>query len=240
MDDALPHSFLEVLDALGFGIYRWGPWLGPLWFVKTLMLFVIASPVLGWMLRRKVVVYSFLTLAFLGCIVARILILPSAVTSLLFLGPLSIDGIFCFSLGFTLRIMPFSMPSIRSSLFFLIIGVGLRFLIGYLALSMSVRFFEVVGWLSLCCVLVGVWGLMTEKHLPKCLTSCSFPIYILHMFFLHVFGFLIRRVHSLAWFGDGVGDIFLHSVLAIVGSIIVTLLFRKFFSKTAAVFFGGR
>ncbi len=81
---------------------------------------------------------------------------------------------------------------------------------------------------------------MTNYQFPKWLVSCSFPIYVLHMFFIHAFGFLIRRVPSFAWFGDDILDIFLHGILAIVGSIVVAFLFRKFFPKTAALFFGGR
>ncbi len=230
----LPDSIHAFLNIYGL-TFELMPLFYPLWFVRWLMVLILASRIFVWVLKRG----QMLGIAFL------ILLFGADV----FLGPLlkehpiwqciSFSGLFFFNCGIYLRLYP---PRIKTTVLGAsgLVGVGMALfallLYGRLAEIAWMRYLNRVAILF---VLTGVWRLMSSNGWNERLVACSFPIYLLHVFVLTPLGMATSNLPMLPY-PSGFAGFILNGFLAIVGSIVITLLLRKFFPKTAAVFFGGR
>ena len=85
--------------------------------------------------------------------------------------------------------------------------------------------------LSIALMIVGLWGGMPARRFPRILTSNTFPVYLLHMFVLVLFG--NGKITS-PLISIGVGAV------AIAVSIAVAELLRKLMPKLAECIFGNR
>ena len=201
--DALRYLALDVTRT---------PALGPLWYVRCLFFFVVVSPVVVWLIRK----IGFVSLLLLGCLYyaysAR-----GVVIDFLSYG-FSLEGIFYFSTGLYLRMkhVPLNVgPMIGVPLFAL--GVAI-YVIGLTELSIPV-------------MIVGLWGMMPTRCLPRSLVSNAFPIYLMHMFILLLFG--TDKIAS-PLIAVGVG------MLVVVLSIGCAEMIRRTSPRLVNVLWGGR
>ena len=188
------------------------PALGPLWYVRGLIFFVIVSPAIVWLIRRT----GFFVLIVLGGVYYTYATMGTNVSFLSY--GFSLQGIFYFSVGLFLRMKQVSLN------LGLMIGAPV-FCIGLLAYCM--------GWteLSIVLMIVGLWGLMPTRRFPRFLVANTFPVYLMHMFILLLFGSGKIASPSLA---IGVG------IIVVVVSVAVAEAIRRFAPSLSVILWGGR
>lgn len=93
-----------------------------------------------------------------------------------------------------------------------------------------------VRYLSVPFVMLGCWSLITDKSWSARILSLSFPIYLLHMFFVDV-------CNCIGLKGDGRLTIYLlliKYVICVFGAAFVAMSLRRFTPRFATLMFGGR
>ena len=90
-----------------------------------------------------------------------------------------------------------------------------------------------LGWISIPLNLYGFWGIMSTGAWPIWLTSCAFPIFLIHKFPL----FVLKHIPFLK-------ESFLTHLLvagtAFFVSLFAALFIKRWFPKMARIVFGGR
>lgn len=232
---SLPFSNGGGIHVLGLDIDK-TPNLTPLWYVRCLFFFVLLSPIfkacvdklrLGWLI-----------LAFLAMSVFSAL--PDDPEN----GPfwcgflsygLSLSGVFYFSVGIYIRRFGVTVRSTPLAITCAVFGVGCL-VVRAIAHAHGVKFFDE---LSICLILpalmFAVWHVMPARAVPVWLTSCSFPIYLLHIIFLNYASIAVK--HSPI--ERQTGAIF-SFIVAIVASVLLTNLLRRHFPRLSGFLFSGR
>ena len=209
------------------------PILIPLWYVRCLIFFVIASPVISLLLSK--LGYGWLLLCFVFSILHSHI--PSAEFKYFLSRGFSLDGLFYFSIGIFLQ-KHRNIKVVRCA------AVVSAFL-GVALLATKITFFYntwkfqiSLGKLSIPLLMYATWFFMPPKRLPDWLASCSFPIFLMHMLFFPYIGIALKRLHI----GEGYPTLqpMLNFAAGFLGSIIVANLLRRFLPKLAHVLFGGR
>lgn len=204
------------------------PLLLPLWYLRTLMLLVGVSDILVRLLRGAPrVTLSFLGLAYLAysVMIDRFPDLVAYDAVSLVRQTISPEALFFFSFGLWLRGRAVVETRIRAWPF-LSVAVALlvlRQLVGGVPYALVVPF-----------ALVGVWRAVPETPWPRALTTLSFPVYLIHYFFVIL---LVRG------FPDAFSSGMRFAVAAfgiVVASALVGSLLRRFPPPFAAILFGER
>ena len=230
----LPISNGRWLGTLGLDLGG-SPGYYPLWYVRCLFFFVLLSPLfkvcvdklrLGW-----------IVLAFLGMSVFSAL--PDDPGNRQFWsdflrGGFSLSGVFYFSVGIYLRRFNVKVRSTPLVFACAVYGVGTLLLRTFVR-SHGMELPVGVDCLVLPMLMFAVWHVMPARPFPVWLTFCSFPIYLLHVIFLHYACVAVK--HSPIERQTGA---ILSCIFAIVVSIVVANLLRKRFPRLADFLFGGR
>jgi len=153
------------------------PFLIQFWYLRSLFLFVVVSPIFVWVIgRRKWCLLCLVSLFLLG------LLFPPAFTSracfdIFRTYTFSFYGLFWFVLGIALRRFPVKFQINKLiSVFALFISL-LILILDVPSVTFHVPF-----------ALIGVWGLMPEHAIGGLLPLCSFEIYATH-------GFVIKLLY---------------------------------------------
>ena len=191
---------------------RHQPALGALWYLRCLFAFVLISPLLVWTIRKVGVVLP------IACAVVLFVFPFQSFANDFWKFGFSISGIFYFSTGLFLR-----MKSVR---------LHIAPIWGVLALALGLALYFLVDRMaSLPFLIVGVWGLTPGKRLPKVLTENAFPIYLMHMFVLLLFGTKMWTSPALAILVGCAG------IVVTLGLAVIT---RKLSPRFSRIAFGGR
>lgn len=203
----------------GWGAFRYlalditrTPALGPLWYVRCLFLFVIISPVIVWLIKRT----HFLCLLIFGGMYIAYSRLCGNVS--FFSYGFSLEGLFYFAIGIYLRMRDFSLE-IRPKMGIFLFGFGV-----FLFLMVS-RF------MSIAIMIVGLWGMIPSWRFPRVLITNTFPVYLVHMFVLLLFG--NERIRSVP-LAVGVG------LSAIALSVFAAETIRRTMPRMSQFLWGGR
>lgn len=224
------------------------PLLGPLWFVRTLFVFVLGS----WLLAIPIRKSRFCAITTLGVLlvayVVTTLTLGETEGKISFClgssGLFSLKSLFYFSAGCYLRQWPIHWaPSRKVAFASLALGIALCVAHTALLLSDGVTSPQLRHLVKMALIPVtgyGVWLLIPERKWPSWLTGTAFPIFLLHSF---IFVFIDRFTHTFAGLGALEGSLpgfLLKGLLGIVGAIGVTLILRRYLPRCASILFGGR
>lgn len=174
----------------GLNPYKW-PYHGALWFMRSLMVFVLVSPLLKFFVSRKVRMWL-------------------VVSGLLFMNWIAVK------MGDPWADWAFQLISPYGSIWF-ILGMHLR-LVKY----RGVRLLEEVS---------------PDLHIPDWLRRASFPIYLMHGFFICPVGNL---VHICAPLLDGWAMVLLKWLLVYGITLFVSVFLHSRMPRCAFVLFGGR
>lgn len=196
------------------------PALNPLWFLRTLMLLILVSPLLFCALQKVgwwLVVACFV---FCACVV---FFSPDRG---IFIWTLRPEALLYFSVGMCLRW--YSVHVIRPTL------VGMLSLLASIVLVVVSR-----SWCSSCffipLFMLGLWLLMPTSQIPKWLTGMAFPIYLIHPFVIKLFSSAMERM------GNGSLLLLLVQFVCVVGlSIGCAQVIRIFAPRWSVWLFGGR
>ncbi len=221
-------------NPLGFDLDKL-PFLVPLWYVRCLFFFVLLSPLFKVGIRKFRLVWILLAFIVTSVFAA----LPDDPENRPFWSGflrygISLSGVFYFSVGIYLRRFNVAVRSTPLALACAVYGVGILLLRTFVR-SRGMELPLGVDCLVLPALMYAVWHVMPSRPFPLWFTSCSFPIFLLHIIFLRVMGIVIKHCPI----GLQTGKV-ISCLAAIVASIVLTNLLRKRFPRLADFLFAGR
>jgi len=218
----------------GFGL---STCLGPLWYVRTLVILVVISPLIVKLNKHRV----WLMIPAL-CIAAYLLVRPDVTTA----HPLkhicrfifSPTGLLNFSIGLYLAR---NKMTFKPSPYHYVIS----FFIGMTLLIVRAQMPQIPGYtlalreLAIPFLMFALWGVIPSFQLPRIISGLSFLIFVVHMF---VIAIISTALHALGIRGDDESWKYYLSFtcVSVLSSIVVASLLRKLFPKIMHVLSGGR
>ena len=210
--------------------------LAPLWYIRSLMLLVVLSPVIIRLLRSFGV--SFLVVLFALCWFLR-LSFESLQVSLIskqwfffWRFGLSLDALFWFSAGLFLRFTSLTITK-RFALLSLVVAIVFSFESSFCH-RLSVPSYLHGDLLHVPFLMVACWGLLPPIRPPSWLSSLSFPVYLSHMFVIEV----LRRFPGLK--NDNAVVLVIYYSATLVLTTIFAMLLQKLSPRFSNLAFGGR
>lgn len=228
MEVAFGWQIEGVFTAIGVGFGK--PALSSLWFVRSLFLLVLVSPLLAKLLwTRRSALITLICFYLLYGFFAPWAWTKSDLSWLLFYH-FSLLGLFWFSLGIALRIhvlndLPRHLNSVA-----LVVGIVLLSLKVF-AERCGYAHSYYFGWLAIPFLMYITWHLMPSRVPFPRIASCSFGIYLIHKFFIAIF--------SKEVFGCGVIGHLTYCILIIVLSVLAAFLIKNL-KIAAMILYGGR
>ena len=222
----------RLIRVFGLDLTRW-PELVPLWYVRSLILYFLLLPF--FLLRGK-----WTSLALPSVLFGLAVVLQSGYLKW---GP----AVRCFTSGLSVWGMAFFLAGTWLARFAdgrwtrkglgglcLLIGAGL---VAATILAMLAKWPYATGirYASVPFLLYGFWSLMPELKLPAWLEGVSFPIFVLHPFFVRLFNVVTGLVNDAS-----VPVVLARVAIALAASILVTRLLKRFAPAAGEFLFGGR
>lgn len=223
-----------------FGLNMIGrPIFGFLWFVRLLMLLIIASPAFYRVAKSSVSV----KLLPIGFVVAGALFCPSAYYERWFLVAeyaFDFEGVFLFYAGMCLRVCPIDMHMRFGKTFWLILGVGL---FAARVLMVKLQFPLAAYWFSWFGIVVSMYALyltVPGKPFTKFIVSEAFPLYLCHPFVVAILAGLIKVSGHREYILTSVPLFVLRWIFVVLASFSIIKICRRFMPRVTSVLFGGR
>ena len=209
------------------------PIMGPLWYVRCLMLFVLASPLISYLLSK--LGYGWLFFCFVINLLHSHTPCPE-LKDFLNCGS-SLSGLFYFSVGCFIQQHPKLTTTRNTAIGAAIIGLGLlatKIIFYYNTLKFQIA----LGKLSLPFLIYATWHFIPAKQWPRWLTSCSFPIFLMHVLFFPHIGIAFKHLH----FGVEMPSLqpTINFIVGFFGSIAIANLLRRLWPRLSHILFGGR
>ena len=213
--------------------------LANLWFLRSLIVFVVAAPVFSLFCRGRW--FGFVSIAIM---LSVCVLLPYSLPADLnfetrFLATSWSDGILSFGVGVFLR---WNGDWLSSLVRRCGACLGWVLLIGGLTAPIVNVCYGV--WapviVSAFMLMAGVWLVIPDMQLPKFLTSAAFPMYVTHGFVIFIFAIVTRVTGLRPLVQTSTLAYLVQVVLAISICVSVILLVRKLFPRVTQVIFGGR
>ena len=210
------------------------PPLGPTWYIRTLLLFVVLSPLFVAMLRynaKMTLAVSFL----LYVMLYRSESVPFGTWRAMGNTPFALEGLVYFLIGIKLAMenKPRDISRIHALVIF---SVALIFTVvriyckarGHVVVYNHTRFLVVPGFLLM------LWKIAPSCVWPKWMTSSAFAIYLIHPFAIFLFRKCVdERI-------EGPIHYFLCASLAVFVPIAFKLILSKTSGRLSSFVFGGR
>ncbi len=207
------------------------PYLGVVWFLRTLFVLVLLSPVLK---PLSCPIPILLVWLLHGIVHPDYGVKCTALVFTFQEGFLSLFGASYFMAGILLRTRHVDLH------------VPKRY--GFIALSFALLMILLRGnpygshlarlmtWFSIPFLIVGVWSLCPEKRFPDFFVKASFPVYVLHMFVISEL-----RLRFDWWLKDLTAV--KYSILGLASfavCLVASYILRRIFPRPASFLFGGR
>lgn len=210
------------------------PRLVPLWYVRCLFFFVIAAPLFKFMVEKL----GFWWLLGAFAVSTAFSLSPAYDTRTFWQGFLrcgfSLSGVFFFSVGVYIKRFAISFESRRLATISAIYGLGFLIVRTYVR-ARGCEIPTITGFACTPALLFCAWYITPARKWPTWLTSCSFPIYLMH-------ATMIATVDGLLWHCSlGKQTTALTTwVVVIIVPIVVTNILHRFAPKVARFLFAGR
>ncbi len=218
----------------GFGLNPFiYPKLVPLWYLRNLMLLVVASPLVFWCVRRwggRLLAVLFAAWLFRGGLMELGLTPIGARMEGFLSTTFTVHGLFCFAFGAHLAWHPMALSRRAGSW----CGVAALAVISarLTLLFLGVRIPFDLQTLFDCLSLAFVWTHLPASRMPKFLAEAAFPIYLVHGIIVLT---VCSRTIEYRWYTPVV-----ELLLGVGGSIAVSALLRRCLPRVARLAFGGR
>lgn len=212
----------------------------PLWYLRALMFFVLASPAFVFLARNKVVfAISAVGLFALGCLHGWII---AAFPGDLFLFALAPLNVLCFLSGIFLGGNPHLIEKTfpRGGCIVMVVAIGLtafNAICRYVPLELGSVLTKFLQQIAVLLVIVGAWHICPAIELPSILRAQSFPVYLLHGVFLSAV--LVMKNVMPTFIESAAGYVFAVAFM-VVCSIVASHVLRRFLPRFSKVIFGGR
>ena len=225
----------------GLGLQLHGlPLLKQLWYLRALFILVVLSPLLKYFANPIGLIIIWIGYAF-----QALEVFPVHWSWYSFFGnTVCMEGTFFMTVGMYLRKGDLRIDLLRLPCSVLIIS-ALCMMICLVAYAFAdygchVRIARLFKWLSIPFSLISIWGIVPAKSWHGNITSSSFPLYLMHYFFFMI----IARVYDFSHCASSSLYMFICLVsswiIAVGGSMILTLVLRKFLPVYSKIAFGGR
>lgn len=224
-------TFASVVRALGLNPFM-SPELGVTWYVRSLLLLVLISPVIVKTLRNYgggVIVASYV-LYVVGYALST---WGSPLSMALVRRCFSFQGLAFFTIGMYLRMHPLDIAVKK-------FWLAASFVAGVMLMFVKARcfgnmvLFQGLTTLIIPLILLPAWALIPDRPWPKFLVSTSFGVYLVHMFFVRV-----AQHFAAGWLQTLPGFVIAYSLI-VVCSVFFVLAIKRLVPKFAAFIFGGR
>ena len=227
----LPTGWSHWLRVIGIYPFDY-PLLVPLWYVRSLLVFVVLSP----LLVKSIKLFGgvFLFAIWFSAFLCSVFLSPGAAFE--FVDKfLRLDGLFYFCCGLffsSSRNVPY--PSRFVSGVFLVIGLSVVLIKSYVGFAYGWQNDNMARLFFVPPILIGMWALLPVADMPTWVSRLSFPVYLLHIPILYVGGlaFHFRPECLSGWF--------FKYAFAILVSVLINFLLRRLVPMVANVVFGGR
>jgi len=224
---ALPSGW-DALSFFGLHPCR-APFDMPLWFLRSLLLFAAAAPLLFGLVRRFGP--AFLALLHLLAVGSVSGCLPAWAEGV---AEWSVppQGLFFFSAGAWLALGDRRPPSGVLAVCLGVLGFS-GLVLSFWMLARGMAGAAAVHAAFLPAALPGAWRAMPSVRWPAWLTGCTFAVYVLHVF--------VVRLLACGLYGAAGTGVLLFKYAAASGlSLAAALVLRRFFPRFSAFAFGGR
>lgn len=230
-------TIADLFNAVGLNPFC-SPALGPLWFIRTLFLFVLASVFLCRFCQKNRIVPIFAIMVFLLSMGMRFLGNDGRqIVEFTF----SLEGLFYFVAGMSLRQHPITLARPRLiGVIALVCGLVtfvLLALVRYFSEGVYLLPYRLVGTLLL---MIGLLFVLPGKKVFGGYSDLSFPLYLLHEFILVAMAGLVS---CLGWREIVVHNSFLYFVRLLIVVFLVRMTFsvlQRGFPKMTSLLLGGR
>lgn len=231
-------SIISIINIFGLNLID-RPIFGFLWFLRLLMILIIASPIFYWATRLPFAA----KLLPIGFVVSGALFCPSSYYERWFLiaeYAFCFEGVFLFYAGMCLRIRPIDMNIRLGKTFWLILGVGLwvaRVLMVKLQFPLAAYWFS---WFGIVVSIYALYLTVPDKPFPKFIIAEAFPLYLVHPFVVAILAGLIKASGHREYILTSVTLFVVRWVLVILVSFVAIKIGRKIMPRLTGVLFGGR
>lgn len=227
------NGWTRLWRVLGLDFLRW-PEMVPLWYVRSLMLFVLTLPVV--LLRNRIALLVEIFVLFTLSVLMHGSYFRWNDAVRFFTATYSLWGLAFFLTGVWLARFGRGLVIRRPvALVALAVGLGLIWAT-IVAMRSAWPHATAIRYFSVPFLLVGMWGLIPPFPVPAAVKGMVFPIFLMHMGLLRIcrgmFG-ITAKMTSVEW-------VLLQFGFAVLLSAGFTLLLRRFFPKTSGWLFGGR
>ena len=194
---SLPLLNGKVMSVFGLNIFN-SPTHGPLWYMRCLFLFVIFGGLFKWGVRKMGLCWLVILFS-LSCVHCFFMNgFPEGDVPrffLLFERGISLSGMFYFSLGIYIRDKKFKYTDI-SPITYCSLVLGSCLLVGraLLVQKNQPQITGVWGLISIPFLMYAFYKLIPSTTWPIWLTSCSFPIYLMHTIVQLLLGVFFKNV----------------------------------------------
>lgn len=235
---SLLRNFPSIIDVFGLNPFKY-PYLVPLWFLRCLFLFVLISPVVAWIVKKKQrLSFIFLLMIFPLGLLRNILHPVEGEILWCTVGTFSLLNIFYFSLGFHLALYPPQHSCSKMVTYFAGGGWILLLILKVLALLYFPALSGCFAFLSIPIGIYFVWQITSDKSWSQSVMRTSFPIFILHMFFLSIIGLVIKKL--IPNIEGNLITCLTSSIIAFFCPMLFSYFMHKLFPQTTYFLFGGR
>lgn len=220
-----------VGDILGIYPFSW-PVHGPLWYVRSLLLYIIAAPLLLGALSRHAGTLVIVAFMYFGSLLAP-RFLGTNVSA--FINQfICVSGLFYFSLGalIALRRRPIPASGMKGGICFLLAALAVFAVCGIAPGFASQSTWHIVRKAGALLVVAGIWSIVPATKWPSWLTGLAFPLYCIHVFPIFVF----HHLGPLGCVGSPVS-----SILALTVSVVIHVAICSILPKCVMrTIYGGR
>lgn len=229
---SFPGSLWAWCGCLGFDPSK-SPLLGPLWFVRSLLVFVVLSPVIKILIDKVGVCYILLGFVAYVCVYSFKLVDNPFINGVLHRA-LSLQGVCFFSVGVYLRMKDVHYKVNRCfCLSVLLVSVGLFLSLYVLGIARNQGDYAAF---FIPFLMFGLWGIVPGAKQSSFISGMSFPIFLLHCFILEIFAYSSRFMTflypSLKYL--------IVFICSIVIPIIISHLIKRTKPKVYQLIMGGR
>lgn len=213
--------------------------IGPLWFLRTLFVFVLLSPVLLKVINSRFRIVLLCGLLFF-VIFLRLGYVCNDGLRICFSFFLPPEGMLYFMLGVMLRFGRIPAAKKMWQVVFLASAIVLLVLKGVFLSAKSPRCACFADMLMVPSMMGALWIAAGRLSFSSAVSSLSFPIYLLHGFILLIFTSVYALVGLSEYAMSSICAMAVKFTATLFGSIFIADFLRKNFPRVAKIMFGGR